>query len=120
MRGTRQRYEVVHSFVMLEGAECDKSLLRVRAAASSPACDETFQIRGFDWPLSGEVLSQRAISLGTACHRHCVGGYRVTRLLDFGLESPEIKPYVHRILALDVGNARIHGACSLTAVDTCT
>jgi hypothetical protein len=105
---------------MLEGAECDKSLLRVRAAASSPACDELFQIRGFDWPLSGEDLSQRAISLGAVCHRHCVGGYRVTRLLDFGLESSEIKPYAHRILALDADNACIHGTCRLTAVDTCT
>ena len=105
---------------MLEGAECDKSLLRVRAAASSSACGELFQIRGFDWPLSGEDLSQRAISLGTVCHCHCVGGYHVTRLLDFGLESSEIKPYVHRILAFDAGNACIHGACSLTAVDTCT
>jgi hypothetical protein len=105
---------------MLEGAKCDESLLRVRAAASSPACGDLFQIWGFDWPLSGEDLSQRAISLGTMCHRHCVGGYRVTRLLDFGLASPEVKPYVHRILALDAGNASIHGACILTAMETCT
>jgi hypothetical protein len=54
------------------------------------------------------------------CHSYRVGGHHVTRLLDLGLASSEIKPYVHRILALDDGSTSIHGVCSLTAAETCT
>lgn len=105
---------------MLNGAKCDESLLRVRVAGSSPAFSELLLIQKSDGPLSREDLSQRATSLGMVCHRHRGGGHHVTRLLDLGLASSEIKPYVHRTSALDAGNASIHGVCRLTAAETCT
>ena len=61
-----------------------------------------------------------AKSVGAVCHRHHVGGYRGTRLLDLDLASSGIKRFVQRVLGLDAGNASVHEACSLTASVSCT
>ena len=71
-------------------------------------------------PCRGKTRHKRTNSIGAVCHRHRVGGYRVTRLFALGLASSKIKRYVQRVLALDAGNASVHAACSLTASVSCT
>jgi len=59
------RYEAIHSFVMLRGAKCDESLLRLRTAASSPAVRRTVPIPGV-WlaAVEGRPITNRRSRLG--------------------------------------------------------
>ena len=71
---------------MLRGAEGDESLPRLRAAASSPAVRRTVPIPAvLIGRCRGKTRHKQAKSVGEVCHRHRVGGSRVTRLFALDL-----------------------------------
>jgi len=114
------RYEAIHSFVMLRGAKCDESLLRLRTAASSPAVRRTVPIPEV-WlaAVEGRPITNRRSRLGRCA---IVITSAATVWQDYLPSiSPRsgIKRYVQRVLVLDAGNASVHAACSLTASESC-